>query len=136
MRLKNYLKEKYFKGTNVDSPWVDYVEFFENPSKREMLEVGKVGQELGGKMTIRFIADNKKKKVYVWTSAVMHNKAWKLLGGHGSYYGKGKLAGVAEYNRGNWEMISATSFVDKHLEDFRWVEKYIQVKDFLYGEQA
>ncbi len=134
MRLKQYLKEKYYKG--VKTPQADYVEFFTNPSKKEMAEVGKSGNPYGSIKTFRFIADNKKKIIYIWTAALMHADAWKHLGGSGKYFGKGLLAGIAEYEPSGWEMISATSYVDKAKEDWNWVEKYVKVKDFLYGEQA
>lgn len=85
MRLQQYINEKYlarFKDLFIDSSTEIYV----NPSMRDLKEL---------KNSVRFIADAKTKRVYVWNAMdLFHKSAWERLKEKG--HGKG-----GEYDRTN-----------------------------------
>ena len=69
MKFRDYLiNEDFLTATkNIKG---GTVEIFENPSRKEM-------REAMDKFGLRFIADSKNKKVYVWKSSEMlHSHAW------------------------------------------------------------
>lgn len=69
MRLYKHLKEEYL--TRVKSMIARSTEVFVNPSKKELMEIGQV---------IRFIADDKNKKVYVWDAVkAFHKQTWRQI---------------------------------------------------------
>lgn len=128
MRLKQYLREKFAEGFNH---WSGYVEIFVNPSRKEMNEALKQGST--GK-TVRFIADGKTKKLYVWSIDVLHALAWKELGftTGGGYAMGNNLAGIAERHvpGPRWIMTEATSLVNKKKYDWSWA-KQIEITDYV-----
>ncbi len=135
MRFKQYLNELYLSGVipmtypRINLKWV---EFFVNPSKKEMKDASGGGGGRAGSVAIRFIADLKKKKVYVWHPHFMHHSAWKEIGDKRVYSNDVTLlAGIAEERGSNWVMTSSTGIGGKPIEDWKWVEKYIKISNFL-----
>lgn len=59
MRLQRYLKEKFY---DAFKKWGDEVEIFMNPNSKEIKEI----KSASGLGTIRFFANMKEKKVYMW----------------------------------------------------------------------
>jgi hypothetical protein len=63
------LLEKFL--TAYQGPWGDeYFEIFVNPTKREMKDIQDKHRN------IRFIADSKKRKVYVFSTNSLHRRTW------------------------------------------------------------
>lgn len=117
--LEEYLKTfKYRKGT---------CEIFVNPTRKEMMEVAK---DVNKRYYIRFIADPKNKKLYVFDPDVFHTVAAEAAGGGLS--SKKTLWGTAIKVGAKWEMEGSDEFLYNlyKLSEFRWVEKYINVSKY------
>jgi hypothetical protein len=70
--------EEYFSSKKVPG---GYLEIFENPTQSEVKEITKKHQEKRGIGEVRFTADAKLKKVYVWDSWVAtHQEARNVIG--------------------------------------------------------
>lgn len=134
MRFLQFLNELYLKGVEGTKAWpvvpnLKWVEFFVNPSKREMEDAS--GQGRGGVTAIRFVADDKKKKLYVWNPLFLHHSAWKEIGDRRVYSNDSTiLAGIAEKQGGRWVMTSASSKRGT-IDQWKWVEKWINISNFL-----
>lgn len=66
MRLEQYLTEKYVNTIKHSSSTYD---MFVNPSKKEIAEIE--SQSFNGE-GFRFLADFKEKKVYIWSTEIIH----------------------------------------------------------------
>lgn len=128
-RLKHYLNEKYIG--RVKTKYSKSSEIFVNPSFKEMREVGP---------EIRFIADSRDKKLYVWNIySVLHFDAWlyiKPTEDDNSLAMKGTIfEGEAQQSGGSFTVINSnilntwydTKMVRKLQQKFKWVNKYINI---------
>lgn len=131
MRLEAYLNEKYFK--RIKGRYGTSFEVFVNPTKKELMEAG------AGDYGVRFIADNKYKKLYVWNALkLIHQEAWESMGfsGHIIYKDDYMLGQARHIGSGRWLVRSN---YEKRMQDqtdydrfkrFKWVQKYIDIKEF------
>ena len=144
-RLYNYLKEKYLGSFKVGlvSKWQqskmtsDYIEVFVNPSKKEMLDASSQGEKLPmdrpGR-NVRFMADLKKKKIYVWSPNITHHTVIKNMKNIGYSDSTGTwLLGTATQLGGKFTMTASDSGigVDTNSTKWAWIDKYINVTNFL-----
>jgi hypothetical protein len=114
----------------------NYVEVFVNPDSREFRDAI-MGSDYG---EIRFLADAKKKKVYIWSAEkALHLFVAKQL--NISTYAPHILAGEASAFAPGRKPYMTGSFAlggpdrEKILKNnWTWLEKYIDVKDFLKKE--
>jgi len=119
-RLKQYIKEEFFLGFKYGG---EYIEVFVNPSKKELKRIPE----------IRFIADNKKKKVYAWDSEfAIHTDVWDKIGDSRDIYDSDTLlSGLAKKVGGKWKMTESDTYeFGGNLingGDFKWCDKYIEV---------
>ena len=135
-RLQRYLNEEWIKVYRKK------FEILENPSKEEI-------REIAGNNEVRFSADKSTKTLYVWDEGeAIHNDVWNKFIGKGRDFDstsfKEFIHGMAEFKRGKWMMISSDEFdnqafdtraqFDKLSKDFKWVNKYINIDDFLENE--
>ena len=127
MKFKKYLSEKYLGSGMIGSigkNFGGYTEVFVNPTKSEM-------NNIGGKQ-LRFFADTKKKKLYVFKLECYHMDAWeeiiqKETGDRRDYNDITLLFGVIEKIKGKWHMITSDECEadEWEPEDIKWAEKYI-----------
>lgn len=140
MRFKKYLKERYFKG--VEGIYSgDYIEVFENPSKKEFLEVSKAGERIHHKdpkgNIVRFFVDMKKKKVYIHSASYSHGETWAKFGDERSAETDPTLlTGVAKQEGGKWVMKTSDSSTVNNLdkyppEKWEWADKYVLITSLL-----
>jgi hypothetical protein len=138
MRLKQYLNEEYLKMVKIRYlSSHDVTEIFKNPSIKELREVGPYD--------IRFIADNKKKILYVWDGdkALHYEISTHLPISLNDEY-PDILTGTIENKGGNkfeieysddFESDVPSQFIEniKTLKDtIKWMEKYkIDVDPFV-----
>jgi len=135
-RLKQYINEEYL--TRLKRKGQSF-EVFVNPSVKEMKQV----DEMDG---VRFTADNKDKKVYVWDSFVaIHNDVWDLETGKGRNFNREScetvLHGECELKGGkyvmnfsdeiHYQMDNKTFYIRDIIKDFKWVNRYINIEDYL-----
>jgi len=141
MRLQSYLQEEYLtrisqvvrRGTDKS------FEVFVNPSKKELRKL----KTKDGDFVVRWIADVKKEKLYVWNGdGPLHDSAWLQI--NSGYLKKdirkGSVVagiGVREGNEwvnyeGDGEMLTneyITSLKVKEVVDFikklKWIDNYI-----------
>ncbi len=99
-----------------------YVEVFVNPSSKEMNDASKKG-------CVRFIADPKSKKVYVFSPLALHNDVSKKLKfGKWQVASKENMWGVAWKVGRKWILSSSDSFKslgDKRATTWEWMKKYV-----------
>jgi len=80
IKIRNF-KEEFYDGIKR---WNDYHEIFVNPTKKE-LDI--VYHEVGGHQSIRFLAKNDTKKLYVFNGSLLHihviqklfNANWRIM---------------------------------------------------------
>jgi hypothetical protein len=126
----NQLVEKYLTGFKKYGHMVDV---FENPSKKEMAEIG-TG-------TFRFILDSKRQKIYVWSAmGSVHTDAWinikkQLNDSRPLYKSSTIIPGTFENNsvyiygaKGIPRAISA----QYQYEDWDFAKKWIPLDKLLY----
>ena len=134
MRLKQYINELY------GGPKNNRYEILVNPSKKEIMSIDKGSG-------IRFIADSKDKKVYVWeVYRNTHIEAWNKYIKPGdeedNLAKKGIiLEGIAEKKGGRYKMVESdqidayfgyeTDSLKELQKRFKWVDKYISVTNTL-----
>lgn len=103
-----------------------YIEVFANPSSKDLKDIGT--------KNVRWIADLKKKKVYMWNAlGAMHGDAWvkikKEIKDDRSLYRSGDLlTGVTEAGKSRTDSMKGVSPVNrKKLKDADWsfAERYI-----------
>lgn len=138
MRLQKYLQEEYLTRMKK---YNESVEIFVNPSFKEMREASTTSYG------ICFIADSKTKKVYVWDSenTIYHQEVCRELNLGSLKIGALSmrlLAGYADQNGNKFEMgsVDGDGYVDdaivdngldKILNNFKWVDKYINITKYL-----
>jgi len=148
---KRKVINKLNKRKNIREEWIDTIvtdrralgndptiktDIFKNPTKKEMDEFGN---------TLRYIAYAPTKKLFVFSSKTLHPEiALKLnLGTKDWWLNDDILGGVAVFEYGKWitddihnitygiKYFNATT-VNKILEkDWSWVDKYINVSNYL-----
>ena len=132
---ERFLKEDYeMSFTRTKFKQGQYVEIFSNPTSRDFRDAS---QQRG----VRFAADMKKKKVYIWDPYVLHAEVAQgaLTDYSDRQFGRW-IMGTAENKGGKWVMIDQSgASVGPHLdvnppERWKWVDKYIQVTDYLDNE--
>ena len=140
MRLLKYLTEKYLtslKDYHIIKNNEFYVEIFVNPSKKEFNDAaGKASFDHWAGRYVRFYADMKKKKVYIWNPETIHDDIWKKIGDGRSYNNSTLLSGVAQLIGGKWTMFDSDEGVKHILRDYKpsdweWVDKWIRVTPYL-----
>ena len=109
------------------------VEIFSNPSKKEITKIGKTDRG----NAIRFIIDNKKKKIYVWNAdTITHYEVGKRLGMKDVYYKREYCTGVVEkYNRLNRIIMEIDQKIFKDQEKAKafilkrvpWIKKFLYI---------
>ena len=104
------------------------LEIFENPSKKEMREIGNV---------FRFIADAKRKKMYIWpATGAVHSDAWihikkQLNDSRPLYKSSTLIPGVPEQS--GWIHIYGQKGIPRAIsdqygyEDWSFAKKYIDL---------
>jgi len=137
MKFQKYLTEKYWG--RVESRWTGMnLEIFENPSKKEFLDAAAIGIV---EKYVRFIADPKRKKVYIWSANAIHadmvpeiynksyaNVIFKVLPGTAKQQG-GRWVIIATDevevtpDRYNWIMQHDWSWADRYIEVTPWIKK-------------
>lgn len=139
MRLKHYIQEEYFTRAKLRGK---SYEIFINPSKKELREF---------KDDIRYIADLKKKKIFVWDAwGPLHDELWdiKLNRDLKNDIQKGDvIAGVA-INMGNNYITNAFDGgayvlayledisirdIDTYLKRIKFVDKYFETTKYIQG---
>ena len=108
-----------------------YTEVFKNPSKSEMIKLGK---------QIRFSADLKNKVFYVFKLWAFHSDVWEKIivketNDKRKYNNTTLLFGVAEIENGEWRMGSSDECDpdDYDYEKIKWIEEYIDIKSWMVG---
>jgi len=133
MRLEQYLlNEKYLERIKTRK---GSVEIFINPSRKELIESN-------GKYGIRFIADNKTKKLYVWNAYdANHFDVWKQLKGKElPYIDVDMFHGLAETKGGKvilkethqvrvWVFDKQDDKIKQLYKNFQWMNKYIDISN-------
>ena len=129
MRLKQYLlNEKYFGRCNIRKHSFG---IFVNPSNKEMKDID--SEEL------RFTADSKTKKVYVWdANEAIHNDVWDEASS--SIWDSGKFYGISEsinYNRviNTWaNMYKHKTGVSANKITMNCLEEHFDRQNARFGE--
>jgi hypothetical protein len=139
MRLSKYLTEKFlntYRWELIPSTGImQDTDVFVNPSRKDIRDA--MGNEDQGRQdSVRFIADNKKKVVYVWGAFLgLHEDIWfhinKETGQNRKLYTDGELlvgvytprSGKAEFESRNYYSIQA--WAKLKLSDWEWATRYI-----------
>lgn len=128
VKFGKYINEEYL--TRATDSYGNSLEIFVNPSTKDL-------KDMKGTF-VRFIANTKKKRVYVWDgSYLIHSSVWKELVNQGyekrlSVYGPDHLLAGYARKRGGALYVDHETFncentnFEKH--DWKWIDKY--VKDF------
>ncbi len=134
-----YLREEYADTiktfTRAGGGKFETFDVFKNPDRKEMKEVSVAN-------TIRYIAYYPTKTVYVFSPTILHQSVQKKLGiktGDDYFNSSDLIGGVAVKNGNSWQTDEAHNLEMggiKHKEeilkkDWKWVEKYIKVSDYL-----
>ena len=139
IKIKSF-KEKFFDALELYKG--RYYEIFVNPTPQEMNDAGSQSTLYTDVVGVRFIAYLKTKKVYVWSSDVVHRELMdKIIDNFPEFKEKGNaLFGTAEKVSGKWDMTASDfmegtqsyTLINKILDqDWSWVNRYIYVTDFL-----
>jgi hypothetical protein len=143
-RILKELKEEFY--TNSESSITSkYREIFVNPSRKEIADL----VEEYGRNTVRFIADKRKKKVYVAASDVFHSDIAKDVGLEGYYFFMNTFAGTGKFTQGKILVTDWTDYFNdeeddilRRLEelsweiiegDYDWLERYNFALDLIEG---
>jgi hypothetical protein len=132
MKIKQFLREAFFTAAKAKGT---VMEVFKNPTPREMKDASMV---VGGKRDIRFLADSKGKKIYVWRPDFLHYSAWNFI----RKEKKGKdtrlvndstlFTGIARFIDGGWHIIDVG--VMENPKKFRWTMKWFaNFEDAMYN---
>lgn len=109
-----------------------YVEVFENPTKKEIEQVGWQTPE----REIRWAADAKTRKFYIWNSYGLHEAVFEMIVGSKKYTPR-LLSGIGEYKKGNfitglWGAPAVSICPEGSLDvlintDWTWVHKWLDI---------
>ena len=127
MRLRQYLEEEWV--TKVKGRWGGSItDIFISPTKSDMAELGKEA---------RFIADNRKKRLYVWNAHTAYHQdvAEKIFGSFDDTSDEKKLYGTAEQKGAKWKITSSDSYdgrptPEEMMKEYKWMNKYIDINEF------
>ena len=128
MRLEKYIREEW--ATKVGGIRKLDVDIFRNPDKSDFGELGR---------DCRFIADNKKKELYVWNAEkIFHGRvARRIFGGFSDESDDKYLYGVAEKKGTKWKMTECDTYElsgivepDEMMKIYKWVNKYIDITEY------
>ena len=127
MKLKELLEE--FKDGFKSGTSGKYIEIFVNPTKKEFMDAYGI---VGGKKYVRFIADPKSKKVYVFSPNEYHRNIHVNL--NLTNDDLINIWGVAQKVGNSWMLVTSDSWKslkDKKASTWEWLKKYINfdVKD-------
>ena len=141
MRLQKFLNEEYH-GRVKPSHSIYSHEVFVNPSRKEMMSCKNYDQ-------IKFIADGKIKKLYIWDpDTSMHKELWEKEFKRNyinDINGEVLLPGYAEQLGGKWIMedvdgsyivnslirlLEENNKLDQYVKTFDWVNKWIDIKKY------
>ena len=135
MRFEKYFQEKYVGSTKTPRKKTAYT-VYENPTMLEMV----MALEESSYHSVRFIADNVNKKVFVWSSDAIHEWIWndflakKYAKGRKNNFNSvlGLLYGIAE-KRGKKFVITSSDQSPNFFKDYdwKWVDKYVSVSAWL-----
>lgn len=118
---------------------------FINPSSSDYVELNKNSRH----HAVRFIADNKQKKAYVWDCDALHPEVRNIIQLTGNYAGSDILDGVAGLHNGK-SILESSDYLDNlssnsQWKDNRnkllkilntnwdWLDKYVLVTPYLQG---
>ena len=127
LKFKDYLNERfleYYKSSMTGQPF----EVLVNPTKKELQKF----------TNIRYILDNKTKKVYAWNSlAEFHDTVWKKVGNTASVYGnKDIFSGEAMKTGNKYVTYGAVGLGEHHLKtDWSWARFIIHDIDNYIKQQ-
>jgi len=144
MRFINYLQEKYVgsKKSTFGSRNKKVYSIYTNPTKLEM----KFAIEESQDKELRFVADNLNKKIFVWSSDLLHDDVWDNF--LAKTYAKGRgndfsispdlLPGNAVKIGNSYSMINSdevdcdSQWVKDIIDiDWSWANKYVNVTKWL-----
>ena len=123
------LKEEWINSTKSEN---HTVEFFKNPTSKELRQAGRV---------IRFLAVLPSKTLYVWDHRMLHAHALNYLNLFGKDFNKywhstNVIGGIANFKKGKYVSCEAHNmsnlrkypFLEKVIsKDWSWVNKYIDI---------
>ena len=146
MRLLNYLQEKYVGVSKETHGARKSISIFVDPTKMDL----KMAVEESRDKKIRFMADDVNKKVFAWSSDIMHHDVWDSL--LHAKFGKGRskaicldvevsiFQGVAKVSGGNAVMTGSDviesyrtipAVIEKLKIDWSWADKYVKVTPWI-----
>lgn len=137
--LRANLREAY-EGSIVSNMDGKYVEVFVNPTKKEMRDAAQ-DENNTMKPFVRFIADYKRKKLWIWRANCNHQVIDTDLGLDTT--ANDSLWGVAEFKDGNLNFLSSDDaalsksfprFREKWKDEDEWIKAYFGQK-LLTGEK-
>jgi len=145
MRFEQYLQEKYMGSTK--SRFNSACSVYVNPTKTEL----GFAHEESNNTAIRFMADNLNKKVFIWSSGLLHHEVWdnfltKTFGkGRNKYFTKASdlLPGTATKKGSKFVMFTSDEIQHQRSVDtfewihgildidWKWVDKYVEVTPWI-----
>ena len=124
--------EKYLTADKSPVRAGEMVEIFYNPTPSEMREI----QRSYGMGAIRFIADDRTKKIYMWNAELMlHLQAWMKIksevGDNRRLYSTFTLMSGEYYKDGSYDWYSMTlndqdDLTLMYVADWSWTDKFIK----------
>ena len=143
MRFEKYLQEKYMGSSKVTygAGRKKLISIYMNPTSLEL----KMAVEDSRDKDLRFLADNLNKKVFVWSSGLLHWEVWEK----NIYpkYGKGRdmdveetdniLTGIAKLQGNKAVMMDSDAQLtygrskDIAETDWTWMNKYVNATQWL-----
>jgi hypothetical protein len=143
MRFEKYLQEKYMGSSKVTygAGRKKLISIYMNPTSLEL----KMAVEESRDKDLRFLADNLNKKVFVWSSGLLHWEVWEK----NIYpkYGKGRdmdveetdniLTGIAKLQGNKAVMMDSDAQLtygrskDIAETDWTWMNKYVNATQWL-----
>lgn len=106
----------------------EYVEVFANPSKKQ---IDSVAEEYDGKKYIRYMADGKEKKLYIFPPSVLHLDVVKEIGSEGYFRHPSRyfyLMGIGVKENGKWVSKHSNSFSATDSYDKEFVEEVLDAE--------
>ena len=126
MKFKTVLKEEYYdthKAPQYMKSLGSY-DVFKNPSPSEYKEVS---DDASGEETVRFIAANKGKQLYIFNQSIIHPVVMRNIYPGKNLYDSNFLIGEAAKMPEGWECTSITTKDKKSSikKKWNWVSKYM-----------